>query len=93
MIGRPYGKVNEHNGWIPRDFWLEDWERKAIIDFHLGHPPGRVSALGFYDDGRRRGRCQSEQCLAGFARGRVLEAVERQALEKGDGVCGAVSGP
>ena len=20
-----YGKVNEHNGWVPRDFWLEDW--------------------------------------------------------------------
>ena len=19
-----YGKVNEHNGWVPRDFWLED---------------------------------------------------------------------
>ncbi|MEO7143923.1 MAG: hypothetical protein ABI165_10540 [Bryobacteraceae bacterium] len=18
------GKVNEHNGWVPRDFWLED---------------------------------------------------------------------
>jgi len=18
-----YGKVNEHNGWVPRDFWLE----------------------------------------------------------------------
>jgi putative transposase len=29
-----YGKVNEHNGWIPRDFWLEDWERQAIIAFH-----------------------------------------------------------
>jgi hypothetical protein len=26
-----YGKVNEHNGWIPRDHWLEDWEEKAII--------------------------------------------------------------
>ena len=20
-----YGKVNEHNGWIPRDWWLTDW--------------------------------------------------------------------
>jgi putative transposase len=19
-----YGKINEHNGWVPRDFWLED---------------------------------------------------------------------
>jgi putative transposase len=24
-----YGKVNEHNGWVPRDFWLEDWEKQA----------------------------------------------------------------
>lgn len=28
-----YGKVNEHNGWIPRDFWLCDWEKQAILDF------------------------------------------------------------
>jgi len=26
-----YGKANEHNGLIPRDFWLEDWEKEAII--------------------------------------------------------------
>jgi hypothetical protein len=30
-----YGKVNEHNGWVPRDFWLEHWEKQAIIGFHL----------------------------------------------------------
>ncbi|MBV5319414.1 MAG: IS3 family transposase [Chlorobium phaeobacteroides] len=29
-----YGKVNEHNGLIPRDFWLEEWEKQAIISFH-----------------------------------------------------------
>jgi putative transposase len=33
-----YGKVNEHNGWVPRDFWLEDWENQAIIGFHLKNP-------------------------------------------------------
>ena len=33
-----YGKVNEHNGWIPRDHWLEDWEKKSILDFYLDHP-------------------------------------------------------
>ena len=27
-----YGKANEHNALIPRDFWLEDWEKKAIVD-------------------------------------------------------------
>lgn len=29
-----YGRVNEHNRWIPRDFWLEDWEKRAIVEFH-----------------------------------------------------------
>jgi putative transposase len=33
-----YGKVNEHNGWIPRDHWLNEWEKQAIIDFHFQHP-------------------------------------------------------
>lgn len=33
-----YGKVNEHNGWIPRDHWLEDWEKQAILQFHYDHP-------------------------------------------------------
>ena len=33
-----YGRVNEHNGWIPRDFWLADWEKQAIINFHLKNP-------------------------------------------------------
>lgn len=32
-----YGKVNEHNSWIPRDFWLEPWERRAIVAFHQQH--------------------------------------------------------
>ena len=39
-----YGQVNEHNGWIPRDFWLEAWEKEAIIWYYLGHR----------DDGYRR---------------------------------------
>jgi len=33
-----YGRVNEHNGWVPRDFWLEDWEKQAILDFHFQYP-------------------------------------------------------
>ena len=33
-----YGKVNEHNAWIPRDFWLEEWEKEAIVRFYLERP-------------------------------------------------------
>ncbi len=32
-----YGKVNEHNARVPRDHWLEDWEKAAIADFYLDH--------------------------------------------------------
>jgi len=33
-----YGKVNEHNAWIPRDFWLTDFERQAIIKYYYDNP-------------------------------------------------------
>jgi len=33
-----YGKVNEHNAWIPRDHWLEAWEKQAILAFQQAHP-------------------------------------------------------
>ena len=33
-----YGKVNEHNALVPRDHWLEAWEREAIVAFHWEHP-------------------------------------------------------
>ena len=44
---RRYGKVNEHNAWIPRDFWLEDWEKQAIINFFLSHPDEGYRRLAF----------------------------------------------
>jgi putative transposase len=33
-----YGEQNRHNGFIPRDFWIEEWERVAMIDFYYEHP-------------------------------------------------------
>lgn len=33
-----YGKVNEHNAPVPRDHWLEAWEREAILAFDANHP-------------------------------------------------------
>ena len=35
---RRYGKANEHNGLVPRDFWLEPWERDAITAYFIKHP-------------------------------------------------------
>ena len=33
-----YGKVNEHNARVPRDHWLEEWEKQAILDYERQYP-------------------------------------------------------
>lgn len=33
-----YGQVNEHNALAARDYWLEDREKAAILDYHDRHP-------------------------------------------------------
>ena len=42
-----YGKVNEHNAWIPRDWWLEDWEKEAIVRFAWEYPLEGYRRLAF----------------------------------------------
>lgn len=32
-----YGRPNEHNARTPRDGWLADWEKQAILDYHDLH--------------------------------------------------------
>ena len=39
--------ANEHNGQVPRDWWLEDWEKKAILDYHDSHPLDGYRRLAF----------------------------------------------
>ena len=33
-----YGRPHAYNGHIPRDGWLEAWEKQAIIDYHRRYP-------------------------------------------------------
>jgi len=33
-----YGKANEHNAEVPRDFWIDQEEKQAIIDYHDKNP-------------------------------------------------------
>jgi putative transposase len=42
-----YGLANEHNAWVPRDWWLEPWEKAAILDFRAGHPREGYRRLAF----------------------------------------------
>ncbi len=42
-----YGKANEHNAQVPRDHWLEEWEKQAIIDYARQHPLDGYRSLTF----------------------------------------------
>ncbi len=42
-----YGKDNSHNATVARGWWLEDWEKKAIIDFHSRFPHESYRSLTF----------------------------------------------
>ncbi len=42
-----FGKVNEHNAWVPRDHWLTDEEIAAICQFARGHPSDGYRRLTF----------------------------------------------
>lgn len=33
-----YGRDNEHNAAVPRDHWLQAWEKKAILDDQTRYP-------------------------------------------------------
>jgi transposase InsO family protein len=43
-----YGRVNEHNGKVPRDWWLTDAEIAAILRFHDEHPLEGYRRLTFW---------------------------------------------
>jgi putative transposase len=42
-----YGRVNEHNAWIPRDHWLTAVEQSCIIEFYQQHPLDGYRRLSF----------------------------------------------
>jgi transposase InsO family protein len=44
---RRYGKVNEHNAWVPRDWWLADEEKQAILRFSYEYPLEGYRRLAF----------------------------------------------
>jgi len=42
-----YGRPNAHNGRTPRDGWLAEWEKQAILDYHTQHPLEGYRRLAF----------------------------------------------
>ncbi len=44
---RRYGRANEHNAWVPRDHWLQEWEKRAILAFQEQYPLEGYRRLAF----------------------------------------------
>lgn len=42
-----YGQPNRHNGQIPRDFWLVEWEKAAILAYQIDHPDEGYRRLAY----------------------------------------------
>jgi hypothetical protein len=42
-----YGRVNTHNGRIPRDHWVTPEERAAILAYHDAHAPEGYRRMTF----------------------------------------------
>ena len=42
-----HGQPNYHNGAVPREFWLLDWEKQAITAFYLDHQEDGYRRLTF----------------------------------------------
>jgi hypothetical protein len=71
-----YGQANEHNGKVPRDWWLEEWEKLAILGFHDRH------SLDGYD--RSACACPARKpYLPTVASGRGVSGSGSQAATKG----------
>ena len=77
-----YGKVNEHNGWIPRDFWLQDWEKQAIINFHLKNPLEGYRRLTFMMLERRHRRSEPLQRVARITASGAAVEMERTTVQE-----------
>ena len=78
-----YGKVNEHNGWVPRDFWLEDWEKQGHHRLSSEEPTGRLPPADVHNARRKHRGSKSDQCMARVGASWPVIEVEREALEEG----------
>ena len=80
-----YGKVNEHNGWIPRDHWLEEWEKKAILEFHWQHPLDGYRRLTYMMLDANIVAASATSVYRVLKNAGVLDRYQRKASSKGKG--------
>ncbi len=78
-----YGKVNEHNAQVPRDHWLEDWEKAAILDFDNRYPLEGYRRQAFMMLDQDVVAVSPSSVQAGVEEGRPAGTVESQTVTQG----------
>lgn len=58
-----YGKALEHNAKIPRDHWLTEEEKQAIVDFYVQYPEEGYRRLTLMMMDRNWGPLWGSRCL------------------------------
>jgi putative transposase len=44
---RRYGQANQHNASLPRNLWIEEWEKEAIVKYYDQHPQEGYRRLSY----------------------------------------------
>lgn len=80
-----YGRVNEHNHWVPRDFWLEDWEKQAIINYYDEHSREGYRRLTYMMMDAEIVAVSPSSVYRVLKHAGLLDRWNRKASKKGDG--------
>jgi transposase InsO family protein len=80
-----YGKVNEHNALIPRDHWISDDERQAILDFQGQYPFEGYRRLTFMMLDRNVAAVSPSTTYRVLSRAERLQRWNRKPSKKGTG--------
>lgn len=80
-----YGKVNEHNAWIPRDHWLLADEEAAILAFHDQHPLEGYRRLTFMMIDENRVACSPSSVYRVLSAAGRLSRWNKKRSKKGTG--------
>lgn len=80
-----YGRQNRHNAKIPRDHWLTDWEKEAILNFYLDHSEDGYRRVAYMMLDRDIVAVSPSSVYRVLIRAEVLRKWNRKASQKGQG--------
>lgn len=82
-----YGRANEHNALVPRDHWLEAWEKERIVEFYGRYPLEGYRRLAFMMIDADVVAVSPSSVYRVLRAAGLVEPWNRKASKKGTGFC------